>query len=430
MTDVTATAFAARMATLLPQPPAQLAVAVSGGCDSMALALLAYDWAKARNITLTALTVDHHLRAESSAEAEQVRQWLCARGMAHHILEWQFDTQPNANRQAAAREARYSLMAEWCAAHGIHHLLLGHHLDDQAETFLLRLQRGSGVDGLAAMRPRSSRHGLTLLRPLLDAPKTALQNYLHTQNQTWVEDPSNEDRAYNRTAMRELLAQSGLDASTLAATAERMARAQDYLQQQSDAAYDACCQLREDGTIRIHLARWQPLHEEIRLRVLADAIADMNGSIYRPRFSELKSLHDALVSTPPETRTLAGIRFIPEDGQMLLLRETAAIAAPVALAADSHGLWDGRFTYHCAPDCPPAQLGALGTEGWAKLKAAAPESAAAIRLPKRVLHTLPALWHLESPLLVPHIHYVDAQAKAAWLRINSFTQRRQRSNQS
>lgn len=430
MTDVTATAFAARMATLLPQPPAQLAVAVSGGSDSMALALLAHDWAKAQNITLTALTVDHHLRAESSAEAQQVQQWLSARGMAHHILEWQFDAPPSANRQAAAREARYSLMAEWCAAQGIHHLLLGHHLDDQAETFLLRLQRGSGVDGLAAMRPTTTRHGLTLLRPLLDVPKAALQHYLHSQKQPWAEDPSNEDRAYNRTAMRELLAQNGLDASTFAATAERMARAQDYLQQQTNAAYSACCQLHDDGTIHLHLGHWQALHEEIRLRVLADTVADMNGSIYRPRFSELKSLHDALCAPAPETRTLAGIRFIPENGQVLLLREAAAIAAPVTIAPQAQGEWDGRFTYHCAQNCPAGKLGALGAEGWAQLKAAAPEFAATIRLPKRVLHTLPALWHLERPLLVPHIEYVDANASAAWLRVDSFIQRRQRSNQS
>ena len=143
--------FAASMAALGPfeRPPA-LAVAVSGGADSMALTLLAADWAAARRGSIVALTVDHRLRNESRAEAKQVAAWLAARGIEHKILAWTGE-KPSSDVQAAAREKRYELLEDWCRRQGILHLLVAHNLDDQAETFLLRLGRGSGLYGLSGM---------------------------------------------------------------------------------------------------------------------------------------------------------------------------------------------------------------------------------------------------------------------------------------
>lgn len=150
---IAAEEFAAAMAPLGPfEREPRLAVAVSGGPDSMALLLLAQEWAAARGGRVSALTVDHGLRAELSAEAAQVAQWAGLLGVSHVALTWIGD-KPTADIQAAAREARYCLLEEWCAASGVFHLLLAHHRDDQAETFLLRLARGSGLDGLAAIAP-------------------------------------------------------------------------------------------------------------------------------------------------------------------------------------------------------------------------------------------------------------------------------------
>ena len=126
------------------------AVATSGGPDSMALALLFKDWGEA-----TFLTFDHRLRKESKAEALQVKAWLAASGQPHEILTWR-GAKPAAGIQAAARQARYQALEGWCRERGVKYLFLAHTRDDQAETFLIRLLRGSGVDGLAAMAPRSA----------------------------------------------------------------------------------------------------------------------------------------------------------------------------------------------------------------------------------------------------------------------------------
>ncbi|MAG22807.1 MAG: tRNA lysidine(34) synthetase TilS, partial [Rhodospirillaceae bacterium] len=190
--------FSALMKGLGPfEPEPCVAVAVSGGCDSMALALLAHDWAQGRGGQTVALSVDHRLRWESGAEARQAGRWLKARGLTHHILSWTGD-KPRHGVQAAAREARYRLLFDWCRRHGVLHLLLAHHQEDQAETFLLRLGRGSGVDGLAGMAPLSEVPTMRLLRPLLDVPKARLVATLQSRGQEWVEDPSNRDLAYAR----------------------------------------------------------------------------------------------------------------------------------------------------------------------------------------------------------------------------------------
>ncbi len=144
------------MATLGPfEATPALAVAVSGGPDSLALAMLAKAWSDARGGSLVALTVDHGLRPESTGEARQVGRWLKKRGIPQRILRWD-GPKPGSALQAEARSARYALLTGWCRARGILHLLLGHQREDQAETVLMRLERGSGPDGLAAMPRRAA----------------------------------------------------------------------------------------------------------------------------------------------------------------------------------------------------------------------------------------------------------------------------------
>ncbi|MBM3618253.1 MAG: tRNA lysidine(34) synthetase TilS [Alphaproteobacteria bacterium] len=386
--------FADRMTALGEDIPS-LAVAVSGGADSIALALLAKEWADARSIPLVAFTVDHALRPDSADEAAQVAAWLSKRGITHRILRWEHREAPSANIQAAARCARYRVLAEACAEAGIRHLLLAHHQDDQAETFLIRLHRGSGVDGLAAMRPVSQQGALTVLRPLLDMPKTALIAYLEAQNQPWVEDPSNQNLRHTRVKMRQALpaleAATGITAQHFAATSARMARASDYLRQQTALARESCLTLHDEGYITLHLPEYQLLHPEIALRVLADVFRLMNHDAYRPRFSELEALHASL----PEARTLGGCQFIPKHGKMLVVRELAHIAPAQALPVNTPTLWDGRF-----------MVTAL-SEGLSIRHAATelPEGAEGL---KAVLHACPAIHGLENAVYHPHMQVKGA----------------------
>ncbi len=220
---IDAAEFAALMAPLGPfEANPRIAAAVSGGADSLALAVLLHDWARPLGGHITALTVDHGLRPEAAAEARFVARTLEPLGLAHQTLRWR-GAKPGANISAAARRARYDLLSRRCEQRGLLHLALGHHLDDQAETFLLRLGRGSGLDGLAAMAPIVELPGLRLLRPLLGLPKVRLEATLRARGLDWIEDPTNRDPAQARARLRQLLPGLALEGLTAARRA-RIAR--------------------------------------------------------------------------------------------------------------------------------------------------------------------------------------------------------------
>ena len=182
-----------------------LAVAVSGGPDSLCLTLLAHDWAAARGGEVIGLTVDHGLRPGSAAEASRVGEWLGGRGIRHQILNWR-GGKPDTGIQEAARRARYQLLNQWVREHGCLHLLLAHTRDDQAETFVMRLGRGSGLRGLAAMPAVSYGADARLLRPLLGIRKSRLTAALRDTGQHWIDDPSNGDIRFERVRTRGFLA--------------------------------------------------------------------------------------------------------------------------------------------------------------------------------------------------------------------------------
>ncbi|MEE2759933.1 MAG: tRNA lysidine(34) synthetase TilS, partial [Pseudomonadota bacterium] len=230
--------FAAGVSAGLP-----LAVAVSGGGDSMALARLAADWCGRHGVSLMALTVDHVLRPGSGREALQVGEWLAEAGIRHVILQWD-GVKPSRGIQAAAREARYRLMCDWAEENGTAQLLVAHNLEDQAETFLMRLRRGAGVYGLASMAPQIHRRGIAIHRPLLGISRTRLRQTLVTRSQPWIEDPSNENPAFERTRWRALVAALelwGFDAARLAGLAQCCAQIRSQMDVLSDAVLAGVC---------------------------------------------------------------------------------------------------------------------------------------------------------------------------------------------
>jgi tRNA(Ile)-lysidine synthase len=203
VTPLTAGQFDDLMAPFAPfEAKPVLAVAVSGGRDSMALAVLASDWARARGGEVLALTVDHGLRAEAAAEAAATAMRLSALGIAAEILAWD-GPKPASGLQKAARAARYRLQLDACHRHGILHLLVAHHAGDQSETIAMRAARASGLDGLAGMAAVVEHRSARLLRPLLDVPRDWLTATLVARGVTWVEDPSNEDRRFERVRIRQ-----------------------------------------------------------------------------------------------------------------------------------------------------------------------------------------------------------------------------------
>jgi tRNA(Ile)-lysidine synthase len=288
--------------------PKGLAVGVSGGADSMALALLAQQWAHAHNLSLATYTVDHQLRPESADESAQVHAWLGARGIAHRTLIWAHDA-IDGNLHEAARIARYRLLSQAAQADGFYHLLVAHHQDDQAETVLANLVRGSGVDGLSAMPlARELTQDVWLMRPLLSIPKSALIAYCETQNQCWIEDPSNHAERFTRTLLRQLLATfvpQGLSAARLADVAQNMQRARAALEYAAQQAWDACIQ-REELSLRCDRLAFIALPEELQLRVLARLQQTLQPTMDRPRMESLMRLRTAIDSGTTTRMTLGG----------------------------------------------------------------------------------------------------------------------------
>ncbi|MBX6324145.1 MAG: tRNA lysidine(34) synthetase TilS, partial [Rhodospirillaceae bacterium] len=221
----------------------------------MVLCLLAKDWVETRQGRLTALIVDHALRPDSAREARQVAAWLRRRGLSAVVLRRE-GPRPAADVQAAARAARYRLLTQWCRNRGVLHLLLAHHREDQAETLLLRLARGSGLNGLAAMPAIAELDGVRLLRPLLGVPKARLKRTLEALGQPWIEDPSNQEPAYARVRLRRLspmLAAEGLTAARLAATAERLGLARAALDRATAELLAGAAALRPEGYLVLGL---------------------------------------------------------------------------------------------------------------------------------------------------------------------------------
>ncbi len=346
-------------------PPARLGLALSGGGDSMALLLLAARWAGSRRTALAAVTVNHNLRAEAADEAALAARACAGLGISHETLSWQ-GWDGRGNLQDAARQARRRLIGAWARRNGIGVVALGHTLDDQAETVLLRLARGSGVDGLSGMAPSVKVDGLRLVRPLLHLRRAELRDFLRSRGQSWADDPSNEDTRFARVRARRALAALaalGLDAEGLADTAARMSVARAALDRQTLSAARQLARVDAAGAVAIDCDGFLQLPEEIRRRLLAHSLLWVGGATYRPRLKALIGLLGQIEAG--RGGSLGGCLVdIPAGPVIVIMREPAAIKGSIARPSQ---LWDGRWQLSapaspddCPDDCHVAALGERG----------------------------------------------------------------------
>lgn len=392
-----------------------LAVAVSGGADSMALTLLLGEYCKAHHIPLTALTVDHGLRAEAAEEAQQVAQWLKKYDIPHVTLQWLGD-KPNSNIQDQARLARYKLMGQWCQKNAVSRLFLAHHIDDQAETFLMRLFRGSGVDGLSAMKrqsdfpvPLPGGRAVTICRPLLNVAKLRLCAGLTQAKQAWIEDPSNENESYTRVKVRHLLRDNeieGLDAERMAGTAARMGRVQSLLQSLTLEVSRKSVTYHAQGYAMVSLPSLLLAHDEIVLRCLASVLRTVGGGKYAPRLKRLEALYDKLKYGASgkggfSGQTLGGCVISSQAGNCIMVsREGAAITETVALENPGVTLWDGRFVIE--HKAVIGLLKKLEQGEWLELCRENP-ALKKLKLPKLVRDGLPCILLREGNIILPDV---------------------------
>ncbi|WP_417586967.1 tRNA lysidine(34) synthetase TilS [Pararhodobacter oceanensis] len=373
----------------------RLGVAVSGGGDSLAAMLLAVEALGAGRVA--AVTVDHGLRAESASEARFVAE-ICARlGVAHQVLNWG-GAEAEGNLQDAARRARFRLIGTWAAGR-VEAVIVAHTLEDQAETLLMRLARGSGVDGLAAMATAREHGGMLWLRPFLNTTREALREVLQARGQEWIEDPSNEDRQFQRVRVRQTLAALeplGITAQGLAQTATRMQHARAALEAQTQAALTE--HVTEDrGTLLIDRAALT-LAEEIRDRLFAHLLMALSHAPYRPRLAALQRL-------VTEGGMLSGCVLSDEGAHLRLAREAQAVAGQVVPVGE---IWDQRWTA-TGPKTDNAQIAATGTQGLAQLSAQAKSGLHPhwrdSGLSEATLRATPAIWQNQRLIAAPFAFY-------------------------
>lgn len=286
-----------------------VAVGVSGGADSLALVLQAAEELAVFGRKVVALTVDHGLRPTSRLEAEYVAGLMQKYGIEHHILTWT-GKKPTTGIEEVARQARYALIAEWCSQNNVHVLLTAHHAKDQAETFLMRLQRGSGLEGLCGIREYSVREGLVILRPLLAVNPENLRDYLRQRAIVWVEDESNRDTTFLRGKIRqylpELTENIGINIEKICNAVHNLQSAEDYIEQQLDLllAHDV---IWDFGTVcRFRYVDYLSWHKEMKFRVLAR----LCRREYIPRAERVLALANALNTLPFTGATLGGREIV------------------------------------------------------------------------------------------------------------------------
>lgn len=355
-----------------------IGVALSGGGDSLALLHLA----RQAGCAVEAVTVDHRLRHESAEEAAKVAGWCAALAVPHEVRVWAHGD-IHGNLMDAARQARVALIADWARSRGIGVVALGHTRDDQAETVLMGLARAGGLAGLSGMRSAWEEGGVRFIRPLLDAGRDELRDWLRGQGIGWIDDPTNDNDRFTRIKARRALAALaplGITAERLADVARHLAEAQAALAVQVAAVAGRL--VREAaGALWFDPALWdEPV--EVRRQIIQAAVVWLAGPEARPRAADLSRLMAAMAAG--RDATLSGCRF----RKGWLMREFRAVGGPVEMG----GLWDARWRMSGAG----GEIRALGAEG---LRACPDWRATS--LPREVLLVTPAAWQGDRLIAAP-----------------------------
>ncbi len=393
----------------------EIAIATSGGADSMALLLLADNWAKSINGRVISLTVNHNLRPEASSEALQVAKWCKKYDIEHHILSWEPDVGNIHGIQESARNARYNLMTEWCNKNNILHLLLAHHMDDQVETMLFRLARGSNLDGLSAMSGQTIVSGVRLIRPFLHINKERLVHTLESSGQEWIEDPSNHNNKYTRVAIRNQLSKLRGKSDIKRRTTyviSKFSKFRSLIDSYLVSQITDAVQIYPEGYAIIDIDKFLNTEPNISAKILGKLICALNGEAHPPRSEKLINLAKLITNKRLNKKyTIGGLLFeMLPNNRIIIYRESKSIGKPAIIRPNVPTLWDNRFILEwlaADSDATASEIRALGSDGLAYIKKNAPHFLKNAP-PSRIMRTLPSLWLLEQLVCVPHINYINS----------------------
>jgi tRNA(Ile)-lysidine synthase len=377
--------------------PKKIAVAVSGGADSLALALLLKLWCTAHHFEFHALTVDHRLRKESAEEALKVQNLLKGYSIPHTTLNWE-DSKPKTRIQEKARYARYALLEGWCKENKFPFLAFAHHQDDQLETFWMRFQKKSGLYGLACMASLVLKKEVGIIRPLLSFPKKDLENYLQENKVPWIHDPSNDNASFERVRVRHLF-QNQL--RSLKDSIVKLIQESGHYRQELDQKVDAfmCehAQFHTLGYITLKNIENQNVKSEVLELALKKIMKKIGGKYYT---LSLDSLHNFLCLKVGKA-TLGGCIFEWCKNDLWVYRELRPHQKPFIENQEGKIFFDHRFEcWFENLDLTVFSLKYLEKTGYEILKNENTE-----KLPRALFYTLPALYDLEGLALAPHLNY-------------------------
>ncbi|MDO5528790.1 MAG: tRNA lysidine(34) synthetase TilS [Paracoccus sp. (in: a-proteobacteria)] len=314
----------------------RIGIALSGGGDSVALLHLTASWAGGRR--LMAASVDHGLRPESAAEAARAGEMARGLGLPHDVLTWDRGADQAGNLMANARDARRGLLGAWARENALEAVLLGHTEDDLAETLLMRLSRGAGLEGLAGMEEGIRAEGTLFLRPLLALGRAELRAWLTAQGAVWADDPSNDDPRFERARTRRAIAALGLPASALALSASHLRAASAALGEIAQRAAQGATFYA--GALRIDRHAFADSPAEIRRRILLAGARTITGQPYAPRRSQTSH---ALEKVDQGRRATLDGAVIERRGDWLQFAREPRAAFAANIAHEESTIWDNRW---------------------------------------------------------------------------------------
>ncbi len=368
------------------------ALAVSGGADSLSLLMLGAK-AQTSNLSFSVLTFDHGLREGSARDANFVMAIAKQYNLPAYKLKMKTE-KPKNSIQSWARAARYDAMLTWCAKNKAAGLVVAHHLEDQAETFLQRLARGSSVDGLCAMQAVSAHENGVIFRPFLDVARQTLHLSLKGEDVTPVKDPSNKDPRYQRVLFRQnshKLAELGLTPQKIADTAHRLQKSREVLEKLARESFEKLVQCDAFGVMSLGRESFNALAEDIGMRLLRHLLGTFRA--YPPRQASIDKLYAIMRTGKTSRQTLAGQIVSVKKTSVSFYREPSDIdQIPFILPKGRSHIWDARFLIHVSKKMRGRyEVAALGEKGaqWMRDK-----GFEIPKMPAHVLHGLACIWRM------------------------------------
>ena len=381
-----------------------VAIAVSGGADSLALAIISNKFKYKYNYKLIAFTVDHQLRKEAAKEARHVKKLIQDIGIDHYTLVWR-EEKPNTKIQESSRIARYNLLSEACNKYECNSILLGHHADDQVETFIIRLEANSGLDGLSCMQEKNkiltSYGQINLIRPLINTRKKTLIEICKNNNISWIEDPSNLDMKYSRTKIRKLLQESDVfenfNHSVALFGKLKLATYKIIYNYMKDSI-----KFNETGICKMSLDNFKKLPNVFQKSLLNNLIKIVGGKKYPRKSSIINGVIKKIISLENKNTTVGGVYIIINKDSILLSRQIDNSLKAQTLISDKN-LWDRRFIVCNNTKNKKITIGPLGEKDYLLMIKLNKIQKPSINF--NAIKTIPTIRVLEEIVSIPHLLY-------------------------